>query len=376
MDLIEPAATPPVPVDHREPTPPAQRRPGPDVVRALAMAGVVTMNFHGYLVLMDGRQDGGWLYDLFDPWTGPLSTRFAATFVLTAGVGVTLLTRSSLGDPRRTVDMRWRLVRRGLLLYSFGLLFDFIWPGTILPYYGAMFVVAALLFTLRSRWVITVGALAALAGWLIHWWVYERELDGHDTSWLTSPGGRTPRGLLFDVAVNGTHPLLPWLAFLCAGIVLGRVLSQPWWRPAAAGAGFMLFASGTLADASATTDRTLVLLSNDPFDRGLAYTASALGTALLAFVAISWVADRFATTPAVDALRRAGQMSLTIYVAHALVFNLLTSDDWLDVVQPGGIATSLTLAVSYWLMATTAAVAYHRRFGRGPAERLYRALTA
>ena len=24
--------------------------------------------------------------------------------------------------------------------------------------------------------------------------------------------------------VNGTHPLLPWLAFLCAGIVLGRAL--------------------------------------------------------------------------------------------------------------------------------------------------------
>ena len=40
--------------------------------------------------------------------------------------------------------MRWRLVARGLLLYAFGLLFDFIWPGTILPYYGAMFVVAAL----------------------------------------------------------------------------------------------------------------------------------------------------------------------------------------------------------------------------------------
>ena len=31
----------------------------------------------------------------FDPWNGPLSTRFAATFVLVAGVGVTLLTRRS-----------------------------------------------------------------------------------------------------------------------------------------------------------------------------------------------------------------------------------------------------------------------------------------
>lgn len=368
MDLT--AAAP----HHRPSTPLPARRPGPDVVRSLAMAGVITMNYHGYLVLLGGRRDGGWLYDLFDPWTGPLSTRFAATFVLTAGVGVTLLTRSSLGDPVRVTDMRWRLVRRGLLLYAGGLLFDFIWSGTILVYYGAMFVVAAALFTLRSRWVLLVGAVAALAAWGIRWWQYERELDGIDTSWLSSPGPRSPRGLVIDVFVNGTHPLLPWLAFLCAGIVLGRLLDAAWWRPAAAAVGFTLFVAGTMAAASATGDRGLLLLSAHPFDRGIAYTASALGTALLAFAAISALADRFAGTAPVDALRRAGQTSLTIYVAHVLVFNLVV--DWLDLVAPGGIATSLTFAAVVWSSTTAAAVAYHHRFGRGPAERLYRRLTA
>ena len=57
----------------------AERLVGPDVVRAIAMAGVVTMNFHGYLINDGARHDGGWPYDLFDPCTGPLSTRFAAT---------------------------------------------------------------------------------------------------------------------------------------------------------------------------------------------------------------------------------------------------------------------------------------------------------
>jgi uncharacterized protein len=114
--------------------------------------------------------------------------------------------------------------------------------------------------------------------------------------------------------------------------------------------------------------------SDDPFDRGIAYTASALGTAVLAFAAISAIADRFADTRAVDALRRAGQTSLSIYLAHALVFNLMVH--WLDVVEPDGIATSLTFALVMWLVVTAAAVAYHRRFGRGPAERLYRRLTA
>lgn len=372
MDLSRPADAP-VDTQHH-PTPSAARRPGPDVVRALAMAGVVTMNYHGYLVIRGGRRDGGWAYDLFDPWTGPLSTRFAATFVLTAGVGVTLLTRSSTGDRARTAELRWLLLRRGLLLYAFGLLFDFVWSGTILPFYGAMFAIAAALFTLRSAWVLAVGAVAALAGWSIRWWLFERQLDGHDTSWLTSPPGRSPRGLLFDVVVNGTHPLLPWLAFFCSGIVLGRMLGRAAWRPATAAVGFVLYVCGSIAATAGTGDRASTLLSDDPFDRGLAYVASALGTALIAFAAVTWVADQFMQTSLVDALRRAGQMSLTIYIAHALLFNLAV--DWLDVVEPGGLGTSLAAAAVAWVAATSAAVAYHRRFGRGPAERLYRRLTA
>lgn len=351
----------------------SSRRPGPDVVRAVAMAGVVVMNYHGYLVLQGAPREGGAVYDLFDPWTGPLSTRFAATFVLTAGVGVTLMTRSSIGDPDRTAEMRWRLVRRGLLLYGLGLLFDTIWAGTILPFYGAMFVLAALLFTLRSRWVIAVGIAAAIAGATIRWWRYERNLDGHDTSWLTNPGPRSPRGYLFDLFVNGTHPLLPWLAFLCAGIVLARGFATSWWRPAAAGTGIALYSISTFAAAAATGERSRLLLSTDPFDRGLAYTANALGTALLAFAAVSWLADRFEHTAPVDALRRAGQLSLTIYLGHALVFNLLV--DVLGVIEPAGIASALLLAALYWSVATSLAVAYQRRYGRGPAERVYRALT-
>lgn len=343
------------------------------MVRAVAMAGVLMMNYHGYLIIRGARRDGGTLYDVFDPWTGPLSTRFAATFVLTAGVGVTLMTNSSIGDPDRVTEMRWRLVRRGLLLYGGGLAFDFVWAGTILPFYGAMFVIAAGLFTLRARWILLIGTVAAVAGWSIRWWRYERTLDDHPTSWLTDPGARSPRGLLFDVFVNGTHPLLPWLAFLCAGIVLGRLLATTWWRPAAASIGFVLYAGAQLTNTAADSARTLIVLSDDPFERGLVYTASALGTALLAFAAISWIADRFATTWAIDALRRAGQMSLTIYLAHALAFNLMV--DWLDVIAPRGIGTAMASTAVFWLVATSAAVAYQRRYGRGPAERLYRRLT-
>lgn len=172
------------------------RLPGPDVVRAVALIGVVVMNFHGYLILRGGERSTSDVADLFDPWSGPLATRFAATFVLVAGVGVTLFTRRVTTppvDPRLVSDRRWVLVRRGLALYGGGLLLDLVWPGTILPYYGAMFVVAAVLFTWRGRWVVAVGAAAAVAGAGIAWWGLERRLDDRPLTWLFSPGRSSPR---------------------------------------------------------------------------------------------------------------------------------------------------------------------------------------
>lgn len=352
---------------------PSSRLPGPDVTRALAMFGVIAMNYHGYLILRGAPREGGFWYGVFDPWTGPLSTRFAATFVLVAGVGVTLMTRSVRDDPTRRREMRWRLVRRGLLLYGVGLAFDMIWPGTILPFYGAMFVLAAVLFTLPTIGVAGVGVAAALTGWGIRWWRLERELDGHDTSWLTDPGGRSPRGLALDVFVNGTHPLLPWLAFFCAGIVIGRRLGRPRRYARLAGVGLAMFVVARLVAAAAGDGPRSVLLSDDPFDRGIVYVVSALGTALVAFGAISWSSERRPESPATDALRRAGQVSLTVYLGHALVFNLLV-DRW-GVVEPTGLGVALGFATTYWLIATAVAVAWQRHHGRGPAEQVYRRLT-
>lgn len=346
------------------------RLPGPDVVRAVALVGVVVMNYHGYLILRGGDRSGGWVAELFDPWTGPLSTRFAATFVLVAGVGVTLLTRR-VWSPDLVIVARWQLARRGLVLYLLGLLLDRIWPGTIITYYGAMFALAALLFTLRTRWVLTVGGVAALAGWAINVWIYDQRQAGESVDWLRSPGATSVRGVVFDVFVNGTHPLLPWLAFFCVGIVIGRHLDAAQLSLVLIGSGLVLMAGATLVSSLASTPYQEFVLSTDPLSRSIVYTASALGAALFAFGALSWAAERWTT--ALDPLRRAGQMSLTIYLAHILVFNLLV--DWLEWIEPGGIGVSLTFAGAFWVVAIIGANAWSRRFGRGPAERVYRALS-
>lgn len=371
-------------MDLREPTStftdvaPSARFAGPDVVRAVALIGVVVMNYHGYLILRDIAAGGvhapsGWLDELFDPWDGPLSTRFAATFVLVAGVGVTLLTRRVLDAPPLVREMRWRLVRRGVLLYVVGLLLDEVWPGTIIVYYGVMFVLAAGIFTWRTRWIVAVGVAVAVASTMLRAWRQVRARDGASTSWLTSPDDDSVRRYVFDVFVNGTHPLLPWFSFLCAGIVLGRLLAWPRWRraTAAAGAGLAVGAAVLVQIGSrgGADGVAAVVWSVDPLDRSIVYVASALGTALLAYAIVDWLAGRFAV--ATDPLRRAGQLTLSIYLAHVLVFDVTV--DWLGWIEPAGTSSALLFAGAFWVVAIGAAGWWQRRYGRGPAEYVYRA---
>jgi uncharacterized membrane protein YeiB len=186
---------------------------------------------------------------------------------------------------------------------------------------------------------------------------------------LSEPEQHSIRRYLFDVAINGTHPLLPWLAFLCAGLVLGRCLATEWWRRVTIVSGIAFFSFATILGWTAGTPFQRELLSTDPFERGGLYVGSALGTALVAYACIDWLAERFPGP--LDPLRRAGQMTLTLYLAHVLVFNLVVRR--LGWIEPTGLDVSLVFALAFWVGAIAAAATWQRRFGVGPAERVYRA---
>jgi uncharacterized membrane protein YeiB len=347
-----------------------------DVTRAVALIGVAAMNYHGYLINLGGPIGESTINRFFNPWTGPLSTRFAATFVMVAGMGISLMTdrgRLSGDRVRRSAD-RWTLLRRGFLLYAFGFVFEWVWSGTILFFYGAFFMAGALLFTLRTRWLIVVGTVAAVSAATLQWWAFESD---RDTSWLFTdwyaPGQyRSPRRLVFDTFVNGTHPLLPWLAFLCAGMVIGRYLPlRAPWRRLLGTFGVMLVAGTYLAkhvfDTSPLQSR---LFATDPFSRSLNYTACALGSSITAFCVIGWIAGKTSKNVVTRALAASGRTTLTLYILHALVFNAAATR-W-HLIRPAGLDVALAFAGGFWLVAITAAALWQRRFGIGPAEWVYR----
>jgi uncharacterized protein len=347
-----------------------------DVTRAIAMIGVVVMNYHGFLIDLGGPIGQSTINRFFNPFTGPLSTRFAATFVMVAGMGITLMTNRGRLDhdrQRRSAD-RWTLIRRGFLLYTFGFGFEWLWSGTILFFYGAFFIVGALLFTLRVRWLIAVGAVAAIGAAAIRWWAFEAD---RDTSWLL--GGwygsgpyRSPRRLLFDTFVNGTHPLLPWLAFLCAGMILGRFLPlSNSSRRVLAAVGVLLVAVTYLANhLFADTPLRSQLLATDPFSRSLNYTVCALGSSITAFCVIGWIANATHANAVTRGFAAAGRTTLTLYILHALVFDAVVTR-W-HLIRPAGLDVTLVFAGGFWLVGITVAAWWQQRYGIGPAEWVYR----
>lgn len=350
-----------------------------DVLRGVALIGVCVLNYHGYLILRGGDDRlTSTVERIFNPWEGPLSTRFAAVFVTVAGMGITLLAAKAVAsrNPEQISNVRWTLIRRGVLLYAFGFFLDWIWSGTILLYYGAFFLAGAALFTLRSRWIAMVGAVAAIAAAGVRWWALQRTTHGHDVRWLLNKptiDPHSPRDQLIVTFLRGTHPLLPWLAFLCLGIILGRMLPFTTivrWQMAMAGVTLVLF--GYLAEAGLPVHP--ILRSTDPFDRGLLYMVTAIGTTLSAISVLGWLADRTRSSTVTQVLADTGRTTLTLYVGHVLAFDLVV--DWLGWVEPGGVGTALALALIYWVIAVAVAVEIHRHFQLGPLEWVYRKFSA
>lgn len=355
-----------------------------DVARAVAMIGVVTLNYHAILngtLAWDPIYPSQW-ERLFNPGTGVLTTRFAAVFVLVAGVGVSLLTRASrmTNDPELLRRDRLRLLRRGVLLYAFGFGLQWIWPGTILFYYGAYFVVAALIFSAPTRRVLAIGVTSALAAAAIAWWRVDQSFAGNLTSWLSPSKVDSPRNLLIRTLISYTHPLFPWLLFFTVGIILGRHLHQLAelrqriivWSGGILAVTYLISAA-FVAEPTTTNHERLIatVLSTRPYDRGLLYSIGTLASSLLALCILSILVDLLGENSVVHALARAGQMSLSIYLAHIFFFNLIVHRmHW---VGATGLDTALGLAFVFYAIAIPFSALWRTYLGRGPAEVLYRA---
>ena len=359
------------------------RIPSLDVTRAIALVGVVMMNYHAYLntdkAFFPPRPS--FAERVFNPLSGILTTRFAATFVLVAGMSIALLVQSAMqsGNVELISSAQMKLARRGLFLYAIGAAVQWVWPGTILFYYGAFLLISAVICTWSNRSLVAVSVASIAVSTGLSAWRGYQFFQGNFTQWL-SPTPNTPRNLLIRTFFDYTHPVFPWITFICAGIILGRNLEHlaqlrtriMLWSGVALFATFLI-RTFVMPD-SITSQWDYVLqraLSTNNHDHSFLHVTSTLAIALLAFCSISLLTDSRPTSRVVEFLARTGQMTLSIYLAHVLVFNLVVH--WLNWVRPTGLDTALVLSLSFYVVAVPVSSLLKRRYGIGPCERVYRA---
>lgn len=350
---------------------------GLDVARAIALVGVVAMNYAGSLVT-PGSDRGFW-GRVFDPYTGVLSTRFAAAFVVVAGIGITLLTeRARVSGNRAEVRRaRRRLARRGLLLYAVGFFLDFTWPGTILFYYGAYFLIATMLFRFTTRSLTVIALASGFAATTVSTWSTWRWSRGEPVDWLDVDRVNSLQDLAVRTFLDYTHPVLPWITFVCTGMIIGRHLPTiaAWRRRVlviSVTTTVSLYLVATILDRTSSRNGVIVhhLTSMQTFDRGLVFLLSTLGIAVIAVLVVDSIARRASTNPLVVVFQRAGQLTLSLYLLHVLAFTVVV--DWFEWVSGGSLSTALMFAGSFWVIGLSVASWWHHRVGRGPAEIVYR----
>ena len=351
-----------------------------DVTRALALIGVVALNYHGYLNGAEAFRPSSPTFwnRTFNPLTGILTTRFAATFVLVAGIGIALFVSGSNGDHDEMRRRRLVLMRRGAALFGVGAILQWIWPGTILFYYGAYFMLGAVIVTWKTRSLIITATIITLISAALAGWRSNRLLEGDPTRWL-SPPVDSPRNLLIRTFLDYTHPVVPWIVFVIAGIILGRHLgSIATYRNrlmaicvvsiVAAYVIRTMFWSSPLANTGDAVRR--VIVSTDPYDRSIGYVVATVAVAVLAFCLVSLMTERLPNSAGVTALANVGSMSLTLYFGHVFFYNVIVKQ--LSLVGPNGLDMALLLTLLYVVPAFVFASWWKTTFGIGPAERAYR----
>ena len=355
------------------------RRASLDVTRAIALLGVVALNYHGYLNGAEAFRptDDALLNRMFSPLTGVLTTRFAATFVFVAGIGIALF-MAGASDDRETSRRRLVLLRRGALLLGVGALVQWIWPGTILFYYGAYFIIGAAIAGWRTRSLVAVAVAVTALSAAIAGWRGNRLLAGDPVRWL-SPPVDSPRNLFIRIFIDYTHPVFPWIVFVIAGIILGRHLGAlVSFRNRLMGISLAVLVAAHVARsiawpaATSTTADVIrrVIVSTDPYDRAVGWVVSTLAVAVLAFCVVSVITERFLESGAVRALGNVGSMSLTLYFGHVFFYNVLVRQ--LGLLGPDGLAAALLLTLLYAVPAFVFAAWWKSTVGMGPAERAYR----
>ncbi|UCG20647.1 MAG: DUF418 domain-containing protein [Deltaproteobacteria bacterium] len=356
---------------------PSNRIVGYDLARAGAFFGMLVVNFS--VLLGSGSSTANWL----DWVTGIIRGRAAATFVVLAGAGLSLLSKGVYlsRDKGEINAKRSTLLKRSLFLLVVGLFNFVISPiSDILHFYAVYIALGACLLTVSnlSLWLLTAFTIACrplvfVAFGFVKSWNLQTLADG---------GFYNLTGTIGHIFFNGCFPVIPWMAFITVGMWLGRQdFSDRFFRRK-----ILLAGIGTVACAESLSKVVIYLSSSAQPGSGLEkllpffqivswdpmplFMISSTGTALVVIALIMELATNYGNSRWVLPFATVGQITLTLYVTHIIVGSILL---WIvDEFELEPPLLSLWASLFFYLAALLFSQNWMKRFHKGPLEMLMR----
>lgn len=358
---------------------PKQRVIGLDFARALAILGMLIVNFK--TVMNAGERGPEWLVAFATLFEGRAST----VFVILAGIGVSFMTAKARHskDPQLLQANRSMIRKRALFLFVTGmLLYAVDWSGDILHYYGVYMLIAASLLAVSNRVIVTVWIAFLAIGTVL-----QLGLD-YGKGWnpllpfIEYMDFWTPEGFIRNLLFNGYHPLFPWMCFFLLGLWLGRLdwtdeaKKRAMLRFSLAGAILLETLSWVLikwTPAPLDLEAANYLFTTKPYPPNLLFVLSGSCTATAVILLCILFTDKFAHNWITLAMIRTGQLALTTYVGHVFIgIGGLIVIGWLE---NRTLAEALLYSVSYFAVCAVFSYFWRSKFKRGPLEALMRKLS-
>lgn len=190
---------------------------GLDAARALAVFGMYYSHVGPW-----ADETGTWKSFLMEIPHG----RSSALFATLAGLSLVLIaggSRPKTGRPMRQAVVR--IAVRSVLLLALGSWL--VAMGTsivvILAYYGLFFLLALPFIKLRARTLAILAVVVGIGGPLLIQWLWTVNTD-----WMTAFSEKDPLAMwsgegLVALLFNGTYPGLAWMAYMFAGMAIGKL---------------------------------------------------------------------------------------------------------------------------------------------------------
>jgi uncharacterized membrane protein YeiB len=350
---------------------------GYDVARAIAFLGMVFVN---YKFQMGADQYGvEWLLWLSD-W---LEGRPAVTFVILAGVGMTLLKMHYLKTEHvhPFAKSSSTILRRAIFLFFLGLFFSSVWCADILHFYGVYFVAAIFLVNASDGMIWILAGVSLIISLVLPTYFDIAAISTIDSVW--DPQFWKRNGFIEDLFFNGSYPVFPWFVYFLLGIWLGRknLSDDRLQKKIVLIAGLCIIyceliawlVQNILIPASDFDHLRMLRFFTDtsPFSLSLISIFSASGTALLVIIVSIKLADKASHARWLKPLVATAQMSLTLYIVHIGVFQLFLMVSGLEDID-NSLEFAWLWAAVFCLGAIPFSYYWAGHFGRGPFEKMLR----